>query len=68
MADRVTQVAIESVAMPTSGKVRMTQVAIETVYMNTGGRVRVTQFAIETLGYYIPTNIVTSEPNICVIC
>lgn len=64
---RETQVAIETILSPSTGKVRETQVAIETILMNTGGRVRVTQLTVETIAYRTPVGT-ARQPNVCVIC
>jgi len=64
---RQTQVVIETVDSPSSGKVRATQVAVETVLMNQDGKVRMTQVVIETIGYYNPA-AARRRANVCVIC
>lgn len=65
MAVRETQVAIETVVSPTSGRVRVTQAVVESVVMSTSARVRVTQLAVETVCYIGTAK--RPSPAVCVI-
>jgi hypothetical protein len=57
--DRISQLPIETVLAPTSGKGRVSQQAVETVLAPTNAKGRNTQMVIEAVVYQLPRIHVT---------
>jgi hypothetical protein len=68
MAVRETDLVVESVIQPATGKVRVTDLVAESIIQPTSGKVRVTLLLVETICYRVVGGSATRQPNVCVIC